>query len=306
MTKAPTNIGASVRARLLKLSKERREDYQLLLARYANERLLHRLSTSSHATGFVLKGAALFTLWTGRAHRATRDIDLLGFGDPTEVRLRAVFEDVLRADVVDDGVRFDVSSLEVGPIREDQEYGGVRITLRAEIGSARVRLQVDVGFGDAITPGPELVEFPALLDFDAPKLRAYPRPTVVAEKFEAMVKLGIANSRMKDFFDVVIMSRTFAFDGDELVRAIRATFKRRGTALPEALPLALTDEFAEDATKRAQWAGFVRKAGASTELRDFGEVVREARAFLADPLGACRASEAWALEWPPPGPWKRR
>ncbi len=306
MTKAPTNIGASVRGRLLKLAKERREDYQLLLARYANERLLHRLSVSPYASAFVLKGAALFTLWTGRAHRATRDLDLLGFGEPTEVRLRAIFEEVLGLAVDDDGVRFDVASLEVGPIREDQEYGGVRITLRADIAGARVRLQVDVGFGDAITPGPELVEFPPLLDFAAPKMRAYPRPTVVAEKLDAMVKLDMSNSRMKDFFDVVIMARTFSFDGDELVRAIRATFERRGTALPEGLPVALTDAFATDATKRAQWAGFVRKAGASIEVGDFGEVVREARGFLAEPLAACRGSEAWALEWPPPGPWKRR
>ena len=136
-------------------------------------------------------------------------------------------------------------------------------------------------------------------------MRAYPRSTVVAEKFEAMVKLGIANSRMKDFFDVVVMARTFAFDGDELVRAIRATFERRGTGLPEGLPLALTDEFAVDATKRAQWAGFVRKAGASTELRDFGEVVREARGFLAEPLGACRPGKTWTGDWRPPGPWRR-
>jgi hypothetical protein len=305
VTKAPTNIGASVRAKLLKLSKERSEDFQLLLARYANERLLHRLSVSPHASAFVLKGAALFTLWTGRAHRATRDIDLLGFGEPREARLRAVFEEVLRLDVVDDGVRFDAASLEVGPIREDQEYGGVRITLRAQIATAQVRLQVDVGFGDAITPGPELVDFPPLLDFAAPKMRAYPRPTVVAEKLEAMVKLGIANSRMKDFYDVVIMSRTFAFDGDELVRAIRATFERRGTALPESLPLALTDDFAVDATKLAQWAGFVRKVGASTELRHFGEVVREARQFLAEPLAACGARAAWSYKWPASGPWRR-
>lgn len=186
MTKAPTNIGASAKTKLLRLSKERREDYQVLLARYANERLLHRLSVSPYAESFVLKGAALFTLWTGRAHRATRDIDLLGFGEPTVARLRAIFEEVIRLDVVDDGVRFDVASLDAGPIREDQDYGGVRLTLRAEIGSALVRLQVDVGFGDAITPGPELIEFPPLLGFDAPKMRAYPRPTVVAEKLEAI------------------------------------------------------------------------------------------------------------------------
>ena len=234
MTKVPTNIGASVRGRLLKRSKEGREDYQLLLTRYANERLLHRLSVSAHASQFVLKGAALFTLWTGHAHRATRDLDLLGFGDSTEARWRSVFEDILRMPMVDDGVVFDPDSLSVGPIREDKDYGGVRLLLRAAIAGATVRLQVDVGFGDAITPAPESVEFPALLDFPAPKLRAYPRATVVAEKVEAMVQLGLANSRMKDFFDVVVMARMFQFDGRELADAMRATFERRGTPLPTA------------------------------------------------------------------------
>jgi hypothetical protein len=232
VTKAPKNIGASVRARLLKLAKERREDFQLLLSRYVNERLLHRLSVSDHSSQFVLKGAALFTLWTGRAHRATRDLDLLGFGASTEARLRAIFEEVLLMDVEDDGVVFDAGSIDVGPIREDQEYGGVRLLFRAKVATAVVRVQVDVGFGDAITPGPELVEFPGLLDFRVPTLRAYPRATAVAEKVGALVKLGLANSRMKDFFDIVVMARMFTFDGGELARAIRSTFERRGTALP--------------------------------------------------------------------------
>lgn len=204
MTKKPTNVGASVRARLLRLARERGEDFQLVLTRYASERLLYRLTSSRHASRFVLKGAALFTLWTGRAHRATRDLDLLGFGDSTEPHVRAVFADVLAGDVCDDGVRFDEDSLEVGPIREEQEYGGVRVVVIARIASAKVRLQVDVGFGDAVTPEAAMVEFPTLLDFPAPRLRAYPRETVVAEKVEAMVQLGLANSRMKDFYDLVI------------------------------------------------------------------------------------------------------
>lgn len=303
MTRAPTNIGASVRARLLKLAKERREDFQLLLSRYANERLLHRLSVSAHASQFILKGATLFTLWTGRPHRATRDLDLLGFGDPGQARLRAVFEDILRTDVGDDGVAFDVASLEVGPTREGQEYSGVRLLLRATIVSSVVRLQVDVGFGDAITPGPETVEFPGLLDFQRPILRAYPRATVVAEKVEAMVQLGLANSRMKDFFDVVVMSRMFPFDGDELARAIRSTFERRGTALPAGLPMGLTDEFAADKMKVSQWTGFVRKAAAAIEMQDLPAVIHEARGFLVEPLSAARAHGLWGFRWRPPGPW---
>jgi len=164
VTKAPRDIGASVRARLLRLARERGEDFQLLLTRYANERLLYRLASSPHASRFVLKGAALFTVWTGEAHRATRDLDLLGFGDPSEERIRGVFTDVLAADGADDGVRFDPGSLHVGPIREEQEYGGVRVVVMAHIATAKVRLQIDVGFGDAITPDAAMVEFPPLLD----------------------------------------------------------------------------------------------------------------------------------------------
>jgi predicted nucleotidyltransferase component of viral defense system len=180
-----------VRARLQRLARARREDFQLILTRYANERLLFRLSASPHADRFVLKGATLFTLWTGVAHRTTRDVDLLGFGDPDEAQMRQVLADVLSLDVPDDGVCFDVDSLLVRLIREERQYGGIRAEFIARIATARVRLQVDVGFGDAITPEPSIVDFPALLDFPAPRLRAYPRETVVAEKLEAMVQLGM-------------------------------------------------------------------------------------------------------------------
>jgi len=181
MKKSPTEVGASVRARLLGLAHEQGEDFQLLLTRYANERLLFRLSASGHAQQFVLKGAALFALWTGKPHRATRDLDLLGFGDPGVAHVREVFTKVLAHDAVDDGVQFDLATLEVGLIREDQEYGGVRVEVVARVTNARVRLQVDVGFGDVVTPEAMLVEIPPLLDFPAPRLRAYPRETTVRE-----------------------------------------------------------------------------------------------------------------------------
>jgi len=175
MTKTPPkDIGASVRARLSRLARERGEDFQLVLTRYANERLLFRLASSQHGQRFVLKGAALFTLWTGKPHRATRDLDLLGFGEQGVDHVREVFAEILALDVADDGLRFDVESLAAGLIREEQEHGGVRIELVARITNAQVRLQVDVGFGDAITPEASVVEFPPLLDFPAPRLRAYP------------------------------------------------------------------------------------------------------------------------------------
>lgn len=302
MTKTPTNIGASVRARLLTLAQKRGEDFQLLLTRYANERLLFRLAESPHRGHFILKGAALFTLWTGKAHRATRDLDFLGFGDPSQTHLRAVFSDLLALRVPDDGVVFEADSLEVGPIREDQEYGGVRILLAARVTSARVRLQIDVGFGDAITPAAEEAAFPPLLDFPAPRLRAYPRETVIAEKFEAMVQLGIANSRMKDFYDLVILARMFQFDAKLLVRAVSATFDRRKTPLPSDLPLALTPAFYKDTGKLSQWTAFVRRSGARdvTSLADaIGEITR----FAAQPLAAAATGAVWNGTWPAGGPW---
>ncbi len=290
MTKtSPKDIGASVRARLLRLARERGDDFQLLLTRYANERLLFRLSTSRHAAGFVLKGAALFTIWTGEPHRATRDIDLLGFGDPGERRILDIFTDVLAPENIfdDDGVRFDIDSLAVGPIREEQAYGGVRVEMVAHITNAEVHIQVDVGFGDAITPDAVLVDFPPLLDFPAPRLRAYPRETVVAEKLEAIVQLGMANSRMKDYFDLAVLARSFEFDNEILSRAIYATFERRKTPLPKDLPIGLTDAFTQDAMKQSQWAGFIRKSG----VRDAGtlaETVVTITAFIKAPLSAAR------------------
>jgi predicted nucleotidyltransferase component of viral defense system len=286
MTKSPKDIGASVRARLLRLARERGEDFQLMLTRYANERLLYRLASSEHGSRFVLKGAALFTLWTGQPHRATRDVDLLGFGDPSEDQIRSVFSDVLA----------------VGPIREEQEYGGVRVVLAAQVSGAKVRLQIDIGSGDAITPEAVLVDFPTLLDFPAPKLRAYPRETVVAEKLEAMVKLGQANTRMKDLYDLAALSQTFAFEGALLVRVIAATFARRGTPLPTGLPVALTAEFTEDPPKNTQWRAFLRKSGAPSP-GDLREVAATIARFVEEPLTAAAAGATFAKQWPPGGPW---
>jgi predicted nucleotidyltransferase component of viral defense system len=303
MKKPPTDIGASVRARLLRLARERGEDFQLMLTRYAGERLLFRLSASGHAQQFVLKGAALFALWTGKPHRATRDLDLLGLGDPGVEHVRKIFSEVLAYEVIDDGVHFDLATLTVGLIREDQEYGGVRAEVVARVTNAQVRLQVDVGFGDAITPEAMVVELPPLLDFPAPRLRAYPRETVVAEKLEAMVKLGMANSRMKDFYDVAVLARSFTFDGDLLTRAIRTTFERRKTPLPTTTPVALTAAFAEDPAKNTQWAGFMRKAGIGAG-DTLAETIAAVRAFVEAPLLAAagagpvpkswQAGKAWA------------
>lgn len=296
MTEKAKNVGASVKAQLLNLAKTRGDDYQLLLTRYANERLLYRLAVSPHASHFVLKGAALFTLWTGQPHRATRDIDLHGTGEPTEAHVRDVVLDVIDQDVDDDGVVFDSAFLTVAPIREDQAYGGVRVVLIARIDSAQIRLQIDVGFGDVITPDAILAEFPALLGFPAPHLLVYPRETVVAEKLEAIVQLGMANSRMKDFYDIVVLATSFEFEGQPLLDAIRATFKRRRTPIPKERPAAFTPVFTADTSKTMQWTAFVKKSGID-HFADFGSTVAFVAAFLEEPLAVATTADPFTKRW---------
>ena len=304
MTRSVTaNIAASVQNRLSRLARERGEDVQLVLLRYANERLMFRLACSKYASQFVLKGAALFTLWTRKPHRATRDLDLLGFGDPGERHIHEVFLEILALGVEEDGVQFDLDSLSVGPIREQQDYGGVRVELVARLMTARVRLQVDVAFGDAITPEATMVEFPPLLDFPAPRLRAYPRETVVAEKLEAIVRLGMVNSRMKDFYDLVVLANMFDFDGPILERAIRATFERRKTSLPGELPIALTDVFTSDPTKTGQWSGFARKAGVDN-AGTLSQAAAAIVAFIQRPLLAASSAGPPSTHWQAGGPWR--
>lgn len=196
------NIAASVRQRLLELARRNGEDFQLVLTRYAIERLLYRLSASSYNDQFVLKGAMLFQLWSGGLHRATRDLDLLGQGPSIPARIAAIFKELCDLDVTEDGLRFLASSVDADVMKPDEEYQGIRVQLDCRLEKARIRVQIDVGFGDAVTPQPSKITFPVALDFPAPVLRAYPKESVVAEKLQAMVVLGIANSRMKDFYDL--------------------------------------------------------------------------------------------------------
>ena len=296
-----TNRAASVRERLYRQARSSRSDFQLLLVRYANERLLYRLAQSAHASSFALKGATLFTLWAGTPHRATRDLDLLGFGDDGVETLRAVFSDVLAIEV-HDGVLFDLASLRASPIREDQQYGGVRLEVNASIATARIRVQIDVGFGDAVTPHVVEVDFPQLLEKQPFRLRAYPRETVVAEKVEAMVQLGLANTRMKDFYDVAVLAAQYSFDGALLSQAMRATFERRRTPLPLQRPTALMTDFADDRAKVVQWSGFTRKAGIQAPPT-LGATIETVRAFAEPPLLAAAEGRAFSETWPAGGPW---
>lgn len=271
------NVGASVRARLLALARQKGQAFDLLLTRYVIERLLHRLSISTHRDRFVLKGAMLMTTWFDDPHRPTRDVDFLGYGDPSPEPMLATFREIC-AIQVDDGVAFDASALRVELIREALDYGGLRLRTIAQLAGARITIVIDIGFGDAIEPGIEEINLPVLLDLPEPRLRVYARETVIAEKFQAMVMLGLANSRMKDFYDVWILSRTYDFDADRLSRAIAATFNRRGTAVPLDEPDALTQAFASDAAKQRQWAAFVRDL--AIEVPPLDVIVLDLASFL--------------------------
>ena len=286
MAKEIRNLGASVRARLLRLSKENGQSFDLVLTRFALERLLFRLSQSPHADRFVLKGAMLMMTWFDDPHRGTRDLDLLGFGDPSEDAMLATFRDILSQDV-EDGVVFDPDTLRVARIREELDYGGLRMRAIAAVGGARINLTIDIGFGDALEPGAEVVDYPVMLDLPAPRLRAYARETVIAEKFQAMVALGRANSRMKDFYDIWILSRSFTFDDDRLARAIEATFARRKTMIPTELPDALTPAFAADEQKHRQWRAFIEDV--SVDPGPLSSVTEDLADFLMPHVG--RASE---------------
>lgn len=263
------DIAASVRARLLNLAKAEGSDFNQVLVRYTLERLLYRLSQSAHADRFLLKGALLFTLWYDMAHRPTRDADLLGFGPSDLTSIGQMFCDIA-AVAVQDGIVFDPASVKVEDIRKEAGYGGARVLITGELAKARCRAQVDIGFGDAVTPGPVQAVFPVLLaDFPAPQLSVYPVYTVIAEKLHAIALLGMTNTRLKDYLDLSVMLEREALDPATLATAIAATFTRRGMAVPAQLPIGLSDEFANDATRQVLWRAFLKKnALAITPLPD--------------------------------------
>lgn len=248
-----------MRQRLLNIAKEKKEDFQLILTRYALERILFRLGESKYRETFILKGAFLFLIWEESIHRPTRDVDLLGKGDNSLQQLEGVFREICELPVSDDGISLFPNTVKAEKIKEDQEYEGARVTFQAKLGAARIPIQIDVGFGDTVSPKPHEVDFPTLLDFTPPHIRAYPPETVVAEKFQALVQLGMANSRMKDFYDIWIISQRFKFEREVLEQAVLKTFERRRTPLPSGIPQALTPEFTDDPSKQAQWKAFLRK-----------------------------------------------
>ena len=302
-SESPKNVAHSVRDRPRKVATARGEEFNFVLLRYGLERLLYRLSKSRYEPEFILKGAMLFTVWSKHPHRATKDLDLLGSGAPDLERLAAVFREVATLRVDDDGVVFEPRTVKAKRIKEDAEYEGVRVTLEGKVGSAKLAVQVDVGFGDSVTPAPTAIDFPTLLAFPAPTVRIYAKETVVAEKLHAMVSLGMANSRMKDFFDIWFLCREFDFEGQRLVDAIRATFERRQTPIPTDAPVALTDAFALDTAKQAQWSAFVERSRLAEKAVRLSEVVGAIAPFLMPPMLAAVMPGATLIGWAPRGPW---
>lgn len=299
-----SGLAQSVQVRLVRHAQALGVDPNLVMARHATERLLYRLSRSPYAGRFVLKGALMLLVWLGEAIRPTRDADLLGFGRLDADELRRIFREICTQQVEPDGLEYDVASLRVAPIRVEDAYGGQRATLVARLGSGRLRVQVDIGIGDAVIPEPVWIDYPSLLELPRPRIRAYRREMAISEKLHAMVELGSRNSRMRDFFDIRALAMAEAFDGAVLGHAIAATFARRRTPVPGELPLALTPAFVAIAGKGAQWSGFVRRLPGTSAPPDLDVVIRDVAAFAGPVLLAAGRQQAFDRTWRPGGPWQ--
>jgi hypothetical protein len=304
MTERSKNLPASIQARLLNRAQAHGEDFNLLLKRYAAERFLYRLGASPQRGRFVLKGAMLFTLWDGLLYRPTRDLDFASYGDPGLESLTAAMREICALPCTDDGVIFLADNATVEPIRDHADNGGLRVRMQVKLGNTRISLQIDVGYGDVISAAAQESEYPVLLDFlPRPRIRAYSRESVVAEKLHALVELEMANSRMKDFYDLYVLSTQFAFDGKSLSQAIAATFSRRRRAIPVEPPVGLTPAFFADTDKTSMWRRY-RDRDLPEAPADFSVVGVRLRDFLIEPLGALAGNAAFAATWQPRGPWR--
>lgn len=250
------NRAASIKQQLSNLARREGRIFEVVLVRYALERLLFRLSMSDKADRFILKGGMLVTLWLDGDNRETRDVDFLGYGQADGETLKSIFADIMAAQY-DDGLVFDVGGLQAEVIREEMEYNGVRLRTVALLERTRIPVTIDIGFGDALT-GAEMTSYPSLLGMESPRIRSYPPAVVIAEKFQAMVQLGIINGRMKDYFDLWAIPQVVSIPDRELDAAIKATFERRRTPIPSERPPGLSSMFFEDAGKQAQWRNYAR------------------------------------------------
>ena len=296
----PRNVSASVQQRLLNQARREGRLFGELLQYFAMERFLYRLSRSAHAERFVLKGALMLRVWRAAELRPTMDIDLLGRTSNVESDIVAQIRDVLHVDVETDGLVFDPDSIRTERVTEDADYDGIRVRFSGALDSAKIHMQIDIGFGDVVYPLPEKFDLPVILDFPAPRLLCYSRESSIAEKFEAMVKLGMLNSRMKDFYDIWLLSRQFDFKGAELVQAIRLTFERRGTKLPLEIE-AFTRPFVD--AKQTQWSAFRSRIQQPHVPESFAEITTSLDRFLSPVVSALSSDEPSPVNWAASGPW---
>jgi predicted nucleotidyltransferase component of viral defense system len=299
------DVSRSVHQRLLNLAKQTDRRFNDLVQYYADERWLYRLSQSRYNDRFVLKGALMLLVWDTPVMRPTRDIDLLGRISNNPESVRSVIAEICEVPVEDDGIHFDAKSVMTERIAEDADYEGVRAKFPARLGNTRIAMQIDIGFSDVITPASLEISYPTMLDQPPASIHAYNRETVVAEKLEAMVKLGELNSRMKDFFDIWLLAGRFEFDDSVLSEAVRRTFEKRNTSL-EPEPICFTVAFATDASKQAQWKAFVRRSRLAEALKEFSRFMERVRAFLSPLISALALSRDFDMRWPAGGPWQSR
>ncbi len=298
------NQAASVRERLRQIREKTGGDFQLLMGRYATERLLYRLSMhANYKESFILKGALLFTIWHGNPHRITRDVDLLGFGESSIAGLENIFREICEVSVPDDGVTFDTSTIKAEGIRGQEAYLGIRVVIRAIIDKARIPLQIDIGFGDDYAVEPIETELPSLLGMPAPIMRTYRRETAIAEKFSALVGFGMLNTRMKDYYDFWFLAQHFDFIGGELSDSIRVTFLRRKNPLPAELPIGLTGKFIHDPSKQIAWRSFWKKSVQTEPVPELQELVSFVASFIWPAAKAAANGESFNQKWEPSGPW---
>jgi predicted nucleotidyltransferase component of viral defense system len=299
-----TNLPASIHARLLAYAHREKTDFNLVLKQYGMERLLYRISKSRFADRFVLKGALLFIAWMNSLYRPTVDLDLLAFGPSDTVSLLSVFQEICGVACNEDGLIFISESARAEEIRGSNDYGGVRLHIDVRLQKAEIRLQVDCGFGDQITPEAKKEQFPTILNLPRPRVLMYPKETVVAEKFEAIVRFGETNSRMKDFYDLWVLASDFHFNGDTVSEAIENTFRQRKTTLPKRVPPGIHEAFVENPLKQTQWKAFVRKNEFPKIETDFGKTIKVVRSFVMPPLESLTASKRFEQTWAPGGPWQ--
>ncbi|HAW57441.1 MAG TPA: nucleotidyl transferase AbiEii/AbiGii toxin family protein [Bacteroidales bacterium] len=304
MKKDITNIQASVRARLKNKAKETNRSFSEVLQYYGMERFLYRFGRSKYADKFILKGALLFTVWQIPQRRTTLDIDFLARYDNQVASIEAVIRDVCDVSVEPDGLIFEAKTIQGRKIKEDADYEGVRVKFKGFLERAHIPMQIDVGFGDVVYPKTKVIDYPVILDFPRPQLKGYPAESVISEKFEAMIKLGLLNSRMKDFYDIWLMIRQFNFNGLDFVEALKRTFEHRKTDLPVGEPLFAEEIYDEKSDRQTLWKAFLRKGNIKHAPETLAITAKGIEDFLIEPLGALNEGTKFRKEWKAPGPWK--